>query len=228
MALNVSEEWARNWIRQEPKGQEWAREMGFTDETYYAPEWECKGDDPRPKLDFVGLKDGQEITASPLDIFAVADATAHFQYFRMDYGEGSDPSSWTTLVDTTSSPVSAPSKIYTWDLTGVTGNEITLRLYMNSNTGGHADRRVHLRLNLPTPTPTLTSTPTPTNTPTPTDMPTSTQTPSLTPSQTPMPTETPTLTYTPTLTETPTPTPSDTPTFTPTPSDTPTPTQTPK
>ena len=216
MALNVSEEWARNWIRQEPQGQEWAREMGFADIIYYAPERECKEDDPHPKLDFVGLKDGQEITASPLDIFAVADATANFQYFRMDYGEGSDPSSWTTLVDTTSSPVSAPSKIYTWDLTGLTANVITLRLYMDSNTGGHADKRVHLRLNLPTPTPTLTPTSTPTNTPTPTDTPTSTQTPSLTPSQTPTPTptDTPTSTQTPSLTptQTPTPTPSDTPT----------------
>jgi len=208
MVLNVSEEWARNWIRQEPKGQEWAREMGFTDKIYYAPERECKEDDPHPKLEFVGLKDGQEITASPLDIFAVADATANFQYFRMDYGEGSDPSTWTTLVDTTSSPVTPPSKIYTWDLTSVTGDVITLRLYMNSNTGGHADKRVHLRLNLPTPTPTLTPTSTPTNTPTPTDMPTSTPTPSLTPSQTP------------------TPTPSATPTLTPTPTNTPTPTQT--
>ena len=207
MALNVSEEWARNWIRQEPQGQEWAREMGFADIIYYAPERECKEDDPHPKLDFVGLKDGQEIAASLLDIFAVADATANFQYFRMDYGEGSDPSTWTTLVDTTSSPVSAPSKIYTWDLTGLTAREITLRLYMDSNTGDHADKRVHLRLNLPTPTPTLTPTSTPTNTLT--------------------PTETPTPTYTPTLSETPTPTPSDTPTFTPTPTDTSTPTQTP-
>jgi len=207
MALNVSEEWARNWIRQEPKGQQWAMDMGFADDIFFAPERECKEDDARPKLDFAGLKDGQEISASPLDIFAVADATANFQYFRLDYGEGSDPSAWTALLDTTSSPVTAPSKIYTWDLTGVTANEITLRLYMNSSSGGHADKRVHLRLNLPTPTPTLTSTPTPTNTPT--------------------PTETPTPTYTPTLTETPTPTPSATPTLTPTPTNTPTPTQTP-
>jgi penicillin-binding protein 1C len=229
MALNVSEEWARNWIRQEPKGQEWARDMGFTDEIYYAPDRECKEDDPRPKLDFVGLKDGQEITASPLDIFAVADATANFQSFRMDYGEGSDPSTWTTLVDTTSSPVTAPSKIYTWDLTGVTSNEITLRLYMKSSTGGHADKRVHLRLNLPTPTPTptLTPTPTPTYTPTPTQTPTPTYTPTSTQTLTPTPSGTPTLTPTPTDTPTPTPTPSATPTLTPTPTDTPTPTPTP-
>ena len=213
MALNVSEEWARNWIRQEPKGQQWAMDMGFTDKIFYAPERECKEDDPHSKLDFVGLKDGQEISASPLDIFAVADATANFQYFRLDYGEGSDPSAWTALVDTTTSPVAAPSKIYTWDLTCVKGDVITLRLYMKSSSGGYADKRVHLRLNLPTPTPTntptLTPTPTPTNTPTPTDTPTSTQTPSLTSSQTP------------------TPTPSATPTLTPTPTNTPTPTQTP-
>jgi len=218
MALNVSEEWARNWIRQEPKGQEWAMNMGFTDEIFFAPSRECKEDDPHPKLDFVGLKDEQEIAATPLDIFAVADATANFQSFRLDYGEGSDPSRWTVLVDTTSSPVPTPSKIYTWDLTDVKGDIITLRLYMKSSTGGHADKRVHLRLNLPTPTPTLTPTSTPTNTPTSTN--------TLLPTSTPVPTDTPTFTETPSLTpsQTPTQTPSLTPSLTPTPTDTPTPT----
>ncbi len=198
MALNVSEEWARNWLRQEPKGQAWAREMGFTDEIFYAPERECRENDPRPKLDFVGLKDGQEISASPLDIFAVADATQNFQSFRLEYGLGDDPDTWTILVDDSSSPVTAPSKIYTWDLADITGDGIILRLYMRSNTGGFADKHVRLRLNLPTPTPTPTLTPTPTPTYTPTATQTPTPTPSITPSLTPTPTNTPTPIETPT------------------------------
>ncbi|MDI6768574.1 MAG: transglycosylase domain-containing protein [Anaerolineales bacterium] len=214
MALNVSEEWARNWIRQEPKGQQWAREMGFTDEIFYAPDRECQQGDPHPKLDFVGLRDGQEISASPLDIFVVADGTQNFQFFRMEYGLGDDPDTWTTLVDTTSSPVTAPAKIYTWELTEITGDGITLRLYMRSNAGGFAEKRIHLRLRLPTPTPTPTQTPTPTPTFTPT------QTPTSTPTITPTVTQTPTPTFTPTSTQTPTPT------FTPTSTQTPTPTQT--
>lgn len=208
MALNVSEEWARNWIRQEPKGQQWAREMGFPDEIFYAPNRECQEGDPHPKLDFVGLKDGQEISASPLDIFAVVDATQNFQSFRMEYGPGDDPDTWTILVDTTSSPLPAPSKIFTWDLTDIPGDEITLRLYMRSNAGGFAEKRIHLRLRLPTPTPTPT------------------QTPTSTPTFTPTSTQTPTPTFTPTSTQTPTPTPSATPTLTPTPTDAPTPTAT--
>ncbi|MBA4380737.1 MAG: hypothetical protein C0393_08715, partial [Anaerolinea sp.] len=220
MALNVSEEWARNWIRQEPKGQQWAREMGFTDEIFYAPDRECQEGDPHPKLDFVGLRDGQEISASPLDIFVVADATQNFQFFRMEYGLGDDPDTWTTLVDTSSSPVPAPAKIFTWELVEITGNEITLRLYMRSNAGGFAEKRIHLRLRLPTPTPTPSLTPTPT----PTYTPTATQTPTPTPTATQTPTPTPSAT--PSLT--PTPTPSATPTLTPTPTNTPTPTATPQ
>jgi penicillin-binding protein 1C len=217
MALNVSEEWAQNWLRQEPAGQRWAKDMGFED-IHFAPKRECKADDPRPKLDFAGLKDGQEITDSPLDIFALADATANFRSFRLDYGVSNDPSSWTTLVETSFSPVPEPARIYTWDLTGVKAKVVTLRLYMKSNNGGYADKRLHLRLELPPPTPTATRTPTSSVTPTPTNTPT--LTPTLTLTNPP-----PTFTYTPTPSQTPSLTPSQSPT--PTPSNTPTPTATP-
>jgi hypothetical protein len=84
---------------------------------------------------------------------------------------------------------------YTWDLSGFPGGEISLKLRMEGDNGGYAERTIRLNLQPPTPTPTETSTPTPTETPT--------LTPTGTPTETP--TETPTPTPTETSTETPTP-----------------------
>ena len=65
MAINVTEKWARQWIRQDSQGQQWARDMGFRD-YFFIPDRKCAASDPRPHLQFVGLDDGQTITQSSL------------------------------------------------------------------------------------------------------------------------------------------------------------------
>ena len=182
--LNVDDGWARKWIENDEKGQQWAADMGF-DEIMFSPERQCKATDPRPQLQFVGLEEGQTITASTLEISVVANASGDFQSWHLEWGQGADPSGWATLVGDTGAAVGSPTVVYTWDLTGLPDGQVTLRLYMNSNHDGYADKRIHINLQLPTPTPTLT----PTETPTPT--PTETPTPSETPTETPTPSETP-------------------------------------
>jgi penicillin-binding protein 1C len=206
-ALNVTDPWARKWIQNDPQGQAWAKDNGFTDPIYFVPDRACKADDPRPVLSFSGLSEGQVITNPSLDIYGTADATANFDYFKLDYGPGSDPHDWKTLVDNNHSPVKQADKIYTWDLTDVPSGEVTLRLYLHSTKGTYAEKRIHLMLQVPTPTPTPTRTPTATSTFTAT--PTSTNTPvPPTRTPTPMPSNTPTLI--PTVTPTWTPVPSST------------------
>ena len=207
LVLNVNDPWARKWIKKDDKGEEWAREMGFPKPVFFSPTRECRADDPHPTLEFVGLKDGQRINVSPLEIYIVADASANFDYFRLDYGLGNDPTKWKTLVDETRTPVKAADKIYTWDLAELSSGVITLRLYLHSTEGGYAEHLIRLHLQVPTPTPTLTPTFTPTFTPTSTETPT--PTPTSTP--TPVPTETPSPTPTPVPTETPSPTATPTP-----------------
>jgi penicillin-binding protein 1C len=199
MAINVDEEWARNWIRQENVGQQWARDMGF-EKIFFVPDRKCNSNDPHARLQFVGLEDGQTILQNSLDISIVADATAGFRSWRLEWGQGSDPGILTTLYGDINTPVSSPTKVYTWDLTGMPDGQIILRLYMQGDGNTYADYNLHLNLSLPTPTPTPTETPTPT--------------PSVTLTLTESPTNTPTPTAT--LTETPTETPSDTPSETPT------------
>ena len=175
-----------------PQGQQWARNMGF-DEIIFVPDRKCTASDPRPHLQFAGLEDGQTISQNLIDISLVADATGGFRFWRLEWGGGGDPKDWTQLINNTGSAVPSPVKVTTWDLTGIPYGQVTLRLYMQADDGGYAEKRIRLNLNLPTSTPTPTEIPTPTPSATPVPP---TDTPTETP--TPFPTDTPILTETPT------------------------------
>ncbi len=215
MTINVTDEAARNWIRQDENGQQWARIMGFGD-IFFIPDRRCSASDPRPHLQFAGLEDGQTISQNLLDINIVADASGGFHSWLLEWGAGSDPTDWTTLIYDNGTAVPAPTKVYTWDLTGNPYGQVTLHLYMRADGGGYAEKKIRLNLSLPTPTPT------PTDTPTPTPTGTSSPTPSVTPSTPPTSTLIPTNSPTPTPSFTIPPPMMDTPTDTPMPTETPT------
>ena len=190
MVINVTEKWARDWISQDADGQQWARDMGFQN-VVFLPDRKCKASDPRPQLAFAGPQDGQNITDASLDISIVANATAGFRSWRLEWSPASDPGNWRKLVGGNTTPIPSPTKVYTWNLSGVPNGRINLRLTMQSDTGGSADKNIQLNLSVPTPTPT----PLPTSTPVPTDTPT--LLPTETPTETPLPTDTPTPSSTP-------------------------------
>jgi 1A family penicillin-binding protein len=208
MVINVTEQWARNWILQNENGQQWARDMGFKNVSFI-PDRKCNASDPRPHLEFVNLQDGQTITQNSLDISVVANATAGFRSWRLDWSSIADPENWKTLLSDFNIPVALPARVYTWDLSGMPNGQVILRLYMQGDGDGFADKHISVNLVLPTPTamPTSTSTPTPTVTPIPTltNTPTETPTPTNTPTVIPVPTDTPPEIPTPTLENTPIP-----------------------
>jgi len=177
LVLNVTDEWAIKWIRDTEKGQQWARDMGF-DPVIFMPKGRCDADDPHAHLEFVALPDGATLSQSPFPISFIAEADDGFRSASLEYDAGSG---WVLLA---ANPLSSP---YSWDLTGLTAGPVTLRLRLESHSGGYAERTVKVNLQPPTPTPT----PTETATSTPTETPTSTETPTLPPSETPTPTETP-------------------------------------
>ncbi|MCE5208453.1 MAG: transglycosylase domain-containing protein [Chloroflexi bacterium] len=202
LVLNVEDSWAKKWIKNTDEGSDWARELGFKDPITFVPKRECRIDDPRPRILFAGLEEGQTITSNPFDIYALISATENFKQYRLEYGLGEDPVEWTTLVKKATTSHDPPDRIYTWDLTDIRPGIITLRIYLTSTEGTYAEKKIHLNIRVPTQTPTETSTPTatPTNTFTPTI--TSTSLPTHTPTITEVP---PTETPTPTITETPVP-----------------------
>jgi hypothetical protein len=201
--MNVTDPWAKRWLRENNQGQDWVEEMGFDDPVTFTPERECKADDPRPKLSFVEPHNGETITENPLDIVAVVDASRNFDSWRLEYGMGDDPVDWDTLEED-NDPVPQADEIYEWDLEDIDRDTVSLRLYMESTEDTYAELSIRVNIQVPTPTPTPTPTYTPTYTPTMTPTPTLTPTTTNTPTNTPIvPTDTPTATSLP-PTETPT------------------------
>ncbi len=179
--LNVKEKWAIKWITEREEGRAWAEKIGFTDPIVFTPERECRGEDPRPTIVFVGMNDDMNVSVSPIDIYAVISATADFDRFELQYGVGNNPTNWKTLVRS-DTQYKQPEKLIAWDISEVDAARITLRIYVHSKKDTFAEKRIHLNLLLPTPTPTITPSPTieipATETPTATLTPEFTDTPS--------------------------------------------------
>jgi len=207
-AVNVADPWAVRWLEDDSKGKAWAEEMGFSKPLFFVPERECRSDDPRPIINLTGLTDGQTIKTNLLEIRGMITASENFDYYRVEWGKGSQPIKWTVLVDNVESPQETPGTLYEWDLEEIKSGIVTLKFYVHSTKGTYAEKLITLNVQLPTPTPTSTSTPT--RTPTPSLTPTETIT--LTQTSTALPTEI--LTATPTATSTSTPAPTGTSTMT--------------
>ena len=191
--LNVSDKWAKQWLRS-GEGRDWLESNDLPRNPFFAPARECSSDDSHPVLEFQNPQNGSTITDSILPISGVIDAkNGGFTSWRLEYGDGNDPDSWTVLAEGNNS-IGQPSLIHTWDMKDVTSSQITLRLYLMNGEDHHAEKRATFNLNLPTPTPT--STPPPTEVP-PTVTPTDTSIPAVvTPTDTVPPPETPTETPT--------------------------------
>jgi hypothetical protein len=202
-AINVTDPWAQRWLKDEPEGRSWATNLGFSTPLTFVPERACRADDPRPITTLTGIAEGQIVSTSPFEIQGMVTATQNFEYYRIEWGQGSDPSTWEVLVDEVRTPQETPGTLFEWDLEDVEPGLITLKIYVHSTEDTYAEKLFRLNIQLPTPTTTETSTPT--STPTHTLTPTPTQTPE--PTETAEPTATPTASPTMSPTATPTPTP---------------------
>jgi membrane peptidoglycan carboxypeptidase len=203
-AANVSDPWAQRWLKDEPEGRAWASNLGFSTPLFFVPERACRADDPRPIITLTGIADGQNISVSPLEIRGMITATQHFEYYRIEWGRGPEPSEWEILVGDVRAPQETPDILYEWDLEDIEPGMITLKFYVHSTQDTFAEKLLRLNIQLPTPTPTATTTKT--NTPSPTATPTQTMTPEPTETQAPTSTPTETLEPSPVPTDTPTPT----------------------
>lgn len=191
LVINTDDEWAIKWMTTREDGENWALNHGWTRPFAFNLEKPCSPDMPRPRLDILFPAEGQTITTSPLDIYAIVDATNGFQVYDLEYGVGENPDTWGSLVDNNSSPVPQPGKIYSMDMTNIPPGVVMLKLRMKSREGdGYAEKRLRFIYQPPTPVPTFTPTVTPTQSQTPTQQPTFTPTPTLVPTDTPTPTET--------------------------------------
>jgi 1A family penicillin-binding protein len=180
MVLNVKDEWARKWL-ESGAGRDWLDDHGLPREARYAPERECRADDPQPVLD-IELAEGQLITQPVIEIRGSAYADEGFRRWRLDYRTAANPESWSALAES-ENPV-RDATLHVWNLAGVPNGTVTLRLTLIGR-DTDVELFVDVEIGLPTPTaPPETPTPTP---PEPTEEPT------------PTPTEPPTATLEPTM-----------------------------
>lgn len=189
VVMNVQDKWAREWFETN-QGKNWLRENDFPEEPVYAPERECRANDPQPEVQ-ISLNDGQIISSPALEIKGTAYADGLFKKWILEYGTGNNPGAWNLLVES-DTPIEN-GILYNWAIPNLPNGIITLRLTLIGEYT-QVSERVSLNLSLPTPTPPP-ATPTETTLP-----PTSTETP------TQVIVISPTDTFTPTLTETETPT----------------------
>ena len=193
VVLNVKDPWAQKWL-DTGDGEKWLSSNELPEDPIYAPERECQEGDPQPKVE-LNFNDGQVISNPVLEVNGTASADKGFKSWKLEFGSGENPGSWTLLAEN-DKPVE-DSALTTWNLTGIPNGIVTLRLTLIGE-NAEVDKRIRLSLNLPIPTvptatPTLISPPTETPTPVvipPTDIPT--ETPTLTPFPSETPTETPT------------------------------------
>lgn len=211
--INVSDPFAREWLKKDSAGKALAKKLGFPTPLIFSPSRECKAEDPKPRLEINSPHDNDTIIQSPLEIFGIVDATDWFDSYEITYGKGDKPVKWKKLTQS-KNRMPNPGKLYSWDVSELKQGIYTVRVFLKSKKDTYAELLLHIKLQVPTPTPT------PTNTPT--------LTPTLTPTSTP--TNTPTLTSTSTFTPTPTFTifpPTVTPVYRPTARNTPIPSSTP-
>ena len=200
--MNVTDAFARKWLRRDPAGQALAEALGFPRPLVFTPTRECTAADSHPTLEFAYPRDGDRIVETPLNIYAMIDATGGFQAWQLDFGLGPEPEDWTPLVQG-GQRLPQPDIIYRWDLEGLPPGVLTLRLTLRGPDDAYAEKRIRLVLDVPTPTPTPTPTDVPTPLPTDTPWPTATLPPP--PPVIPTDTPTPTLPFLPLPSETPTP-----------------------
>jgi membrane peptidoglycan carboxypeptidase len=191
LGLNVEDPFAREWIREDERGRDWAEEMGFEDDpVFFVPDEPCADESPRPIVEITDPSPFSTVNQSPLEVFGLASGTGEFRDWILEYGIGNSPSSYPDLARSRDAH-NESELLHVWDLEGIPNGPVTLRLTVRSKGGGNATVQVRFTLAMPTPTPT----PTPTTTLTPSATQTTTTTP--TPSETPVPSLTPTPSPTP-------------------------------
>ena len=187
--INIKDADALSWIRGTDQGKQWLKSIGFEEPYYFLPEKTCSTDDPQVTLEIAYPRDGETITQSDLEIYAIINATNNFDRYVLSYGLGENPDKMEELISETKT-YPQTSMVYRWNLEEIPTGIVTLKLTLYSNNGSKVQETIHINNQAPTSTPTLTQTMTPTQTATQTLEPTMTNTPS--------PTETPTQTQIPT------------------------------
>jgi membrane peptidoglycan carboxypeptidase len=161
---------AVNWINNTAPGRSWAQRVGLQTPVEQAPQQACSQGTPIPVARIASPSGGQTLQGS-VPITGQVSAE-NFNRYQVEYAPaGTEDFRVIGDFSTTQQP-NAGSTLATWDTTGVTNGDYTLRLMVFSSGGGFVHRTVNVTVNNPPPTPTPTPQPSPTSPPPPPPIPT--------------------------------------------------------
>ena len=96
-------------------------------------------------------------------IFVIANATADFSNFQIDWAQGqtTEDKNFSPLYSS-SNPLFDPTEVYVWEISNMQAQDVTLRLRLNSSKGTYAETFASFAIRPIKPEPTrLPPTPTP-------------------------------------------------------------------
>ena len=156
MTMNVTDLFARQWLRKDDNGRAWAKSMGFDRPIFFTPDRECRKDDPHATLKITNINDGDALKDASIDVNVVAWATGGFDHWHLDVAPGDNPGDgdWDVLFQS-NQQVKDPTDVYTWILSNARKGKVSLRLRMENKDGGYAEQVLHIKItyNPPTATP---------------------------------------------------------------------------
>jgi membrane carboxypeptidase/penicillin-binding protein PbpC len=182
MTLHVKDQDVRFWLRKDDTGRAFAKALGFDRPIYFTPDENCTAGSPHATLSIENIKDQDKLSSDKINIRVIASATAGFEIWRLEFAPGKDPgdNDWQVLYES-NAQIQQPENVFEWDISKVPNGEYSLRLRMENQDSGYAQKVVHFRIDYTPPTETPTPVP-PTPTPEPpTPIPSITPLPSLTP-----------------------------------------------
>ena len=168
MTMNVTDQPAQRWLRKDEAGRALAEQLGFNRPLFFTPDKECKADSPHANLSIENIKEGDVLKTEQIIIRVIANATNGFEIWSLDFAPGNHPSDndWQVLFNTDAA-VNQAEDIITWPIAELPNGQYSIRLRMQNEDGGFAEKVVHFEIDYTPPTPTITPTPLPTSTPQP-------------------------------------------------------------
>jgi membrane carboxypeptidase/penicillin-binding protein PbpC len=182
LTLHVKDPDVRYWLRKDDAGRTLASELGFERPLYFTPDENCTSGSPHATLSIENIKEKDKLTDDKIDIRIIASATAGFEIWRLQFAAGNDPADneWETLYES-NAQISQPENVFNWDISKVPNGEYSLRLRMENQDSGYAQKVVHFQIDYTPPTETPTPVPPTATALPPTAIPSNTPWPSLTP-----------------------------------------------
>ena len=152
MTINITEPDVQQWLLTTREGIAWGESMNLITQgkpPYFTPALACDASTASPVIQFINLSDQMELTSNIVEVYAVINSSTGIQSYSLEFGLGENPQEWFVVANVENRQIYNPEKVADWYLNGLENGIYTLRLNVISSIGTVAERRILVRVNLP-------------------------------------------------------------------------------